>query len=472
VLTVVVPFEACNRMFNDPETARAYAGLIAASSVVAAKRAIRRPPGPGVISRGIRLPSVQDIPHLFEATHDSTRIEHRLWRIVAASLLYTAERKTGGYAEQVLAPRERGILHAVHHSRDYGPKWKDRRCRYCQLSGELYDFDYRYHNASAVAPTPPRFLVVGHSATVQPNFDPNTFVSSAEITNYRVLVPGDVAIEMVSRSHPLSWKDAAPTLFLLSDPAHEVDHEWVLAPDISRAAWEVAAREKAYIYERVVWPLSADSMSQIDNAIRISGFDQAKTDSLYSLSYDYALQSCLDSDFAIVRESGGLDVDDGNYSGRALDVRGIVDSRQPLDDLLDDLGGLTQRDLDLLDEEPGKVSVDTPNSPPLRPKELLHKAIPKLRSKAIELGGHDPWWLVTISASKKLRFTAPGNTPADLWGALAWMAPSLVFTFVYQAVCQAAAELTAEKPAASPAARYGSGVPGHGDRDESVPIAS
>jgi hypothetical protein len=47
----------------------------------------------------------------------------------------------------------------------------------------------------------------------------------------------------------------------------------------------------------------------------------------------------------------------------------------------------------------------------------------------------DPW-LVTISASKMLRYTRPRNGPAELWSILSWMAPAILFTFINRAVCQ------------------------------------
>jgi hypothetical protein len=431
----------------DPVTAHAYAGLLAASSAVAANRAVRRPPVPGVVPRGIRLPGVQDAPHLFEATHGSADRDHKLARVAAASLLYTMEKRPGGYAEQVLAPGERAVLRDVHADRHQG-KGKDLRCRYCHLSGALYAHVFNDAVALDSAPPSQRFFVVRHSATVQTNFDPDTFISTAQISDYQVLVPASVATLLVSRSHPLSWHDAAPNLFLVSAPAEFVKNEWRPGQSIdvtnsgqddARKKWEDDARGRgAYLYERVSWPLSTDAISTMDNAIRVSAFTDYRDERSCSLAYDYGLESCIDSDFAIIRESGGIDVDGGHYAGRACRAADIKAA---------DLKGMTRRDLDQLKQGSRAAQVaapDAPASPLLTNTELGAEALPALLKKItnLEIEEREPWWLVTLTTSKRLRFTAPGATPVDLWAALTWICPALLFTFVNRAVCQAAAEIT------------------------------
>jgi hypothetical protein len=429
----------------DKVTAKAYAGLFAAASAVAAKRAIRRPPGPGVIPRGIRLPRIQDTPHLFEETHDSPDPDHKLARIAAASLLYTVEKKPGGYAERLLRPEERDVLRAVHRERDRGPKKKDTRCRYCHLSSALYNRSLYANAAGGYDPhASQKFVVVRHSATVKPSFDPETYVSSARIDNYQVLLPKELAIALVNRSHPLSWHKAAPKLFLVSVPAAPTRTSWRQAPEIPPDKWQADAGKEAFLYERVAWAFSSDAMSQIDNAIRISNLKPEQDAHSCSLSFDYDLQSCLDSNFAIIQEPGGLDLDGGFSDSRACHPDAIK---------VADLKGMTKRDrvqLDLAPNDDQVVPSDAPDSLALSEKEL-EEVVKELQKMARDLGGaDDPWWLVTISASKELRFTAPGNTPVDLWGTLTYLGPALVFTFVNRAVCQAAADLTSLSPAVAP----------------------
>jgi hypothetical protein len=429
---------------HDKVTAHAYAGLIAASGAVAAKR-VPRLPVPGVLPRGIRLPRVQDTPHLFEATHDSAETDHKLARIAAASLLYSVEKKPRGYAEQLLAPRERDILRAVHDERDRGRPKRDIRCRYCHLSSALYNHALYSNPVGGYDPhATQKFVVVRHSATVKTSFDPDTYASSAKIENYQVLLPRELAIKLVRRSHPLSWHDAAPKLFLDSLPAVLAKNEWRPAPEKSHAEWEKEARvAAAYLYERVALAISSDASSEIVNAIRITGFRNGEDPHHCRLKFRYDLQSCLESNFAIVREPGGLDLDGG-----------ITDSRACHPDAIEiaDLKGMTERDrvqLDLAPTARQMVDSDAPDSPPLGDEELK-KVVKELQDMASHLGGNDPWWLVTINASKRLRFTAPGNTPVDVWGTLTFLGPALVFTFINRAVCQAAADLTSQPAAVAP----------------------
>jgi hypothetical protein len=427
----------------DKVTAQASAGLLAAASAVVGKRG-RRLAWPGVPPRGLRVASAPDTPHLFEGTHDSPKREHKLARIAAASLLYAYEKKVGGHAERVLAPGERDVIRRVHEERVREPRKKDIRCRYCHLSSALYKHVFHVGGEGNQGSTTPKFVVVRHSATVNADFDPNTFVSKASIDNYQVLLPEKFARQLVERTNPLNWHDAAPTLFLAAGPAKYINGEWQEDLHKTRQQWEKEATEtEAFLFERVASALNTNAVTEIENSIRISDFKKGTT--TVSLSYKYDLQSCIDSDFAIVREPGGLDLDFGESNCRACPPKDIKE---------EDLWGITQRDLDQLNMNPSDdqlVDDNAPSDPPL-PKDALPGAVERVRARAAELGGsQNPWWLVTVTASKALRFTAPGNTPLDLWATLTYLGPALVFNFVNGAVCQAAADLTSQpQPGTSP----------------------
>jgi hypothetical protein len=64
-------------------------------------------------------------------------------------------------------------------------------------------------------------------------------------------------------------------------------------------------------------------------------------------------------------------------------------------------------------------------------KETLYQVVETLVTRWGELP-----WLVTITTSKRLRYTAPGDTPLSLWAALTWMAPAQLFVFINRVVSQ------------------------------------
>jgi hypothetical protein len=52
-------------------------------------------------------------------------------------------------------------------------------------------------------------------------------------------------------------------------------------------------------------------------------------------------------------------------------------------------------------------------------------------------GDKEPFYVVNISASKRLHFTQPENGSIELWQLMTWMAPAFLFTFLNSAICLA-----------------------------------
>ena len=138
-----------------------------------------------------------------------------------------------------------------------------------------------------------------------------------------------------------------------------------------------------------------------------------------------------------------------------------------------DVKGMTVRDVLMIQSESAAL---TGNDWPALTDDMKAKlkdtaaprdAIDAIRELATNLkarwDGEDPW-LVTVTANKSLRFTAPGNAPVEVWATLTWMAPALLFSFLNRAVCQAihvaALQPQAEGEAASSKAHYASYAPG------------
>jgi hypothetical protein len=46
------------------------------------------------------------------------------------------------------------------------------------------------------------------------------------------------------------------------------------------------------------------------------------------------------------------------------------------------------------------------------------------------------YWLVSLKASKRLRFTTPVDGPPELWALLTWSAPALLFVFINRGTLQ------------------------------------
>src|SRR6185436_9729476 len=97
------------------------------------------------------------------------------------------------------------------------------------------------------------FEVVNHSAHVRAAFAPDVNVASAGIgvdgnedPPFQVLVPEDIAKEMVRLAHPLAWPLAAPDLFQETAQVRRKTGRW----EVDRITLDPAARVKAWQVER------------------------------------------------------------------------------------------------------------------------------------------------------------------------------------------------------------------------------
>jgi hypothetical protein len=447
-----------------PEIMGAAAAAIAASSAGISRRLLTALPS-GPTMRSMTLPTLGDIPRLVSGTLKlkSEPMEGRIARATAAALIY-ARQKT-------LTTPTPGLLHAAEH--DACERWVGKKadyptCRYCDMLLAILYGDWQ-------GPPIPPFVIVRHSAHVTPGFDLDTNTSDAQIDKYQFLAPKSLAIQMLRANHPLAWHQAAPDIFQRSDPAYletngrnssfTVKEEE--ANDAKRVKqvdeWEdKGAIKDRFIKEAVTWPWSDVISFNVENIIRISnfcigGFSLTKGGGTsrtctcvddkspawgaeMCLSYDYSLASCEFTNFGLLPQPGGLDIDDGQlfaYARRGGGISKADVEEMTLKDLLIlqsqtlDLGGKATLDVSKVD----KSKLDRSFEDLGAAKEVVDELVRALQGRWGKGDDHEPW-LVTVKATKSLRFTAPGNTPVELWATLTWMAPALLFSFLNRAVCQ------------------------------------
>lgn len=444
---------------QDPALARTYAGLLAASNALVSRRAVRRPPPAAAPPAGFRPAAMAEIPRLMAGAKD-------IHRITAAALCYAFEdpAKDGkvepdGYAERLLSSDE---------IRDFSPRpGTDQKpiSRYSELFHALHSRLPERVSASQSTGQPSlisqpvsakqsgseksTISVVNRAAQIISDFDPGgTNISSAKIENYQVLLPRARALEVLERSHPLNWHDAAPDIFESVGPAtRTAKRNWLPDPNPDPIAWEKKAQveKKGIIYEVAVWPWSESVTLRVENAIRIEEFDNnlAAVESGQGagagtlerhLSYKYSLESCVRSDYGIITEDlSGLDIDEGTFVGRAVSLDTLDQSH---------IGHLTVADLrDLVDSQ--RLSVEIPADLEEKDTRKVGVARAILREMGEQAKAEDPW-LLTITASKRLRYTVPQYAPVEIWATLTWMAPALLFVFMNRAVCQIPQFITEE----------------------------
>jgi hypothetical protein len=68
---------------------------------------------------------------------------------------------------------------------------------------------------------------------------------------------------------------------------------------------------------------------------------------------------------------------------------------------------------------------------------VIERELKEARDRLLVAWGEEPW-LVTASASKRLRYSVAEKTPVALWALLTWLAPANLFVFINRAVCQPA----------------------------------
>jgi hypothetical protein len=326
----------------------------------------------------------------------------------------------------------------------------------------------------------PPVVSINHAARVNVTFDPETNISEARITDFQVVVPERIAAEMIGFSHPLRWADPPGTLFRRLIPV-TLDQTSARGFRGTRAEaeaeWEALADGKRFVFEDFQWPINDDLSASAENVIRIDRFFKQVSAPEYKLRYSYDLQRCVRTNFGVGFEPAGLDIDGGFYEALAVPVGNVgaqknVDFARPTD--RDDapevrplrplkhirLGHLRRRDmleirahsdpnaLDLLvqgipDEDGGKGPVKgrRPSQPQnisegeFAPPDDVRYTFDALAAQLREdWGDLGQFFLVNISASKRLHFTLPENGPLELWHILTWLAPAVLFTFLNNAV--------------------------------------
>jgi hypothetical protein len=361
-------------------------------------------------------------------------------------------------------------------------------CRYCGVFQEL------------MHPKPVPIEVLNHAARINSDFNPETNISEAGIVDFQLLVPQKTATRALEQSHPLLWEKTAEKMFEKSRPAETSPSErpfvqWHPAEQFDINAWSEKAfsSEKAigYLYERAKHPWNEQITAVIDNVFRITDFanvtvdastiatksspgtikdhvrqvarrlrkggpghgrpkcnpisaqrpPQIATEKASLLSYGYELESCIESNFGLGLRNGGLDVDDGRFDGSAIHYTQIspqlVEHLQRSDFLHLAVGllrrypnaqspmNLLQLVLKVFPEEGDETSPET--------KRILVMNIGVVLTEL--WNGQEPW-LLTVSASKRLRYSYPRDGQSDLWSLLTWMAPAFLFTFINRSVCQ------------------------------------
>ncbi|HEY3593414.1 MAG TPA: hypothetical protein VGL13_06055, partial [Polyangiaceae bacterium] len=436
---------------SNPVTQKAYAGLLAASSAIASNRAYRRAPPPDVLGARFRVPQLPDVPSLLQPTleHPDPRGEHRLARVTAASLLYAHRKNAGGTTGQFLSAAERGALAKLDdkRQREIADRAQgsftggDKSCHYCRLLSRGI-----FHSNKV-----PSVVPVNQSAQVSSTFDIDTNIAEAVIHGFQILARKADAVAMIDAFHPLRWHEFAPDVFKRSDQVEgdarpPIGKAWQIPNPPTEAqrkrqleAWRQDRGNPHYLFEDVGLPINEHVSSDIQNILVVREFEEEVSAAKRRLSYKFSLGACLESDFGMGAQYGGLDVDGGFYEGNAVPWS-QVDPRA-LDSLterdLAHLADLTHPDEDapkgLRVNEFDEPSMGKPASPE-RIRAVLHGVIvPRLR----EGWGEEPW-LVTAGASKRLRYTAAEQTPVALWALLTWLAPANLFVFINRAVCQPA----------------------------------
>jgi hypothetical protein len=464
------------------DDARTLAGMVATANAVVAKQIPLRNPLPADLPRPLRPSTTADLPRLFRGNGDSPN--QSVARLSSAALLYSVNKASTDKPSQLLVDKERLVLDDLHTARRDHLK-DDRSCPHCRL---LYDTLYntsRYETGHYLErPTPPPpIAVVNHSARVNVKFDPETNISEARINNYQLIVPTFVAREMLRLSHPLRWAEPAGALFLQSDAVNAKGERLPGHADKVRDAWTKG--EQKYIFENCVWPINADLNAASKNIIAFQNFFNDDDD---SLSYTYRLQRSIQSNFGVAWERSGLDVDEGFYQARAVPIQDFG-KRTTLEPKIDDdeaiptapleaipIGRLRRRDVLELqachDHEvlstlyggfqhspdpavanpalygPGARGMDAAVGTVQEPLDVIGKGedattreeiVDTVQDAGTRLASawNMDFCVVNISASKRLHFTIPENSPIELWHLLTLTAPAFLFAFLNSAICLA-----------------------------------
>lgn len=365
-------------------------------------------------------------------------------------------------------------------------------CRYCAMFHELL------HEFEDVP-----LVVLNHGARIQADFDPEKNISEAKIDDFQLLLPQEEARKALERCHPLTWRVTAPDMFQEVAAAAPTKRAKRFEPIAGNpfTFWGGSGTDEVFLYERAVMPWNEEVSPSVENILSIRDFANVlvptegitkhfqrngrklhgpgptvvervrkavqpsigehphalhralrktpwSSEETRVLAYRYSLAQCLRSSYGIgSEENGGLDIDDGTFSGSAVHYSQLS---------ADLVGHLTEDDLDHLrgalrlhyrrpDGEPedaaklaikylddAKAAARDPSKPAVDRATLIRNVAGQLK---LLWKGEEPW-LLTISSKKRLRYTFPRNAPANLWQILTWITPAFLFTFINRSVCQ------------------------------------
>jgi hypothetical protein len=281
--------------------------------------------------------TLNDTANLFDGSEKGAA---RTARLSSASIVYSVDKSTTDRAGLLLRGAEKQKLEELHASRSADSE-NDRSCPHCRL---LFDTLY---SGEEWKNRPPPIAILNHAARVNIQFDPETYISSAKISDFMILVPDGIARAMLRLSHPLLWAESPEGLFRRSDPVESngkrYDPETVKDPALE---WQRRTREgqprnggkpdkDVFIYEDVAWPINQDLSADSENIIRITNFDAQGRGvdagdlgqlQLDRLSYEYSLERCVRTNFGTAWEPSGLDIDGGQYSGRIVRLGEVHDA--------------------------------------------------------------------------------------------------------------------------------------------------
>lgn len=397
-----------------PLPARAQAGALGTTMVTLAARTHRPLLPPGLYAR-FQPPSLDRVAKLLSPRGPvAADPEINMARVSAVAQL---SGRFDRHARALLKGAEREVL------KQDATKLRDdhvKTCRHCAICQRL---QYGEHL--------PRAVTINHGARIDSDFDPDSNVSRAAIANHQMFVRGEaLARTVITMAHPLRWVEAASPMFERSDPAIYRPGRaggWnaprLDTADRERAIGDWREAGEGFVYENVGWAWNEYFGSKAENIIRIKNLIDREDG--HRLEFDYTLEKCLITNFGIAWERGGLDIDTGTYQGRVKAVSELTE---------DDIPG---------NAAPGypdeKVAADTLEAERrLSAPELKAQRLQALRRRGDELSHAwgEPAFLVTISASKQLRYTRLQNSPDELRAFLNWTSPALLFVFINRSVCQ------------------------------------
>jgi len=474
----------------------AYAGLLAVSSAAVSKYAKRREPILTSIPSGFVPPSLQDAPRLLSSKFDSNE-EHRMARVTAASILHSLETthgsdpyrmKRGGLTEKLLTREDKRTFDSCGERCAHRPP---QLCRYCTLFHDLAhagtepEIEVVNHGARIVADFDPETNISYAGIDNYQLFVPERLALLALERSHPF-------------SWKAEAPDLFERIAAAKSSGEKPHRKWHEDETVSRETWSSrAARQTEYLYEAARMPWNEQISSRVENVLRIDDFadtfrsaeelgtflDGFKFDAARDkvrltegvkafsrgirsaasprpfkgsscagariLSYRYALQSCQRSSYGLAwEEYSGLNVDDGGFHGSAIHFENIkpvhtahltqtdvVHLAHALDRRASQAQGQAVLEARTAHEELLRMAHEIDGAEGPKHRAEVHAAVRRAAEGLRSLWNEEPW-LLTIAASKRLRYTVPMNGPVELWATLTWMAPALLFSFMNRAVCQ------------------------------------